>query len=409
MKTTNSDDSNVKILNKDIKKISNLKEKNVFATRMHNVNLGILSFGLGILTLANTWFQYLVVTGDSDPNKIIPFQAVCAAIQLSIIVIILLKWIVDFKTIKVALFEPTETAHLPLLWLLLVSFSTFLFQLAGSDVTGDPENKFLFMFGQILWWIGMIPQILYFGFWWYVMVKNGKFKDIDSSILIPNIGLSVGTAVPANMFANNSIYSVIIPILWLFSFLMYLLCLVLILWRHLFVQPALSEKLAPTIAIIGSGGSLLLATFYGIGVDAHNAGTDQFYDKLFGTNWTIFMIWMLFIVSTMMGFIVYMSIFKYLFAKQFNPNMNSFTFPTAISAGGTLTFAAFSGDMGYGSSLINGLKIVGLIQLCVSTLIHTHLLISNTFATGYALSVSPENYKLDNTKIKKYYLNFLKD
>jgi len=344
------------------------------------IPLSLTAVGLGLTTLGTAWGQYgKGLPGISFDGNWVQYLTIGFAVFF--LGLSLLKVISNPKWFWQAMKNASASAHLPVLFMLIMAVGEF-------TIGQTTIYSSFYYFGLTWWWLGLVLQLAYLGWWLITRALWFDFKDVDAAWYIPMVGIPVACAISPNAIGLQ--YTSFLQGLWYLSFIGFIVFTCLILYRYLFVNPIHTKEL-PAIGIIGAPASLLLVTYYFdfVTVDQGNA------------------IFMFFLAASGISFtwIALISIFK-VFQRKFDPGFAAYSFPLAIGAVARIVFAEWlqATYQGIESGLLSTLKVEALIELIISTIIMIYLVLGFIIHTVTRLTITDEKTIIKLPKVINYFV-----
>lgn len=337
---------------------------------------GFISLALAFGALGTGWTQYAHIhNGQSFSFSATWVPEFTQFFVCLFTLLITLKMIFNRKWFKDDLIKnQIASPHFGVYPLVLTSIGEFIlpYQKHVGDVYSN--SGVVYVLGMFFWYIGFIIQILFFFYWIYLESKNFKWENIDASWYVPPVALAGACTNPAWL---GSGYKNFVQTWWYIVFVIFLVCLVFMWYRYLFIKGHESEL--PSIGILSSVNSFMLLTYSG----AYTGSNIQF-----GT------VFFLGATSLTLTLIIYVTMFK-TFRGKFNAGLASYSFPLSASAAARLVFAGYMFQYTNNVGIYNFFLIWGFIELIIATIVNVYLFVGLTAVT---VKGAISNYKIEVAK-----------
>ncbi|MFB0918477.1 MAG: TDT family transporter [Clostridiaceae bacterium] len=285
--------------------------------------LPISGTALGITSLGN-----LLRTYSED------LRTVLGIIAFILIFFLIVKFILFTKPCLEAMENPVVGGTMATFPMTIMVLSTYIAQFKPI--------------GMIVWYIGLILQIIHIIWFSLKFIKNFTMKKVFPTWFIAFVGIAVAplTAGP------HGTVSISMYFFW-FAFAAYFI-LVCVVGYRVFVLKDIPDPAKPTLAIFAAPGSLLLAAYI-------SAAPQK--------------------ISTIIYILLFISLLFYVYAlfmvlgqitKKFTPAFSSFTFPMAISG---LAIKLTNGYFVKAGTPIQLLKSIVPVQELIAALVIAYVLI----------------------------------
>lgn len=248
--------------------------------------------------------------GNLLASEVHPYlQYILTTIAVIILIMILIKKLAHFQTLKSEIANPVAGSFVP------------AFDMALMVVASITAERYLLL-GQALWYIAIVLHVIFAVSFFYIRCKDFEFNQILPSWYVPPVGIVVACVTSGPMHAQQ-----LAQIIFYFGFGFYCLMLPVMMYRLIFGN-RINDAQLPSFAIMGAPASLCLAGY--LTVFPHPS---------------LQIIGMLLPLGLMMTGLVYLSIVRINPLRiGFIPIYASFTFPLSIGATALIKYSHFIGQ-----------------------------------------------------------------
>lgn len=369
-----------------MKNLKYQKASNIFG----KIPAGVSGVGLGVAGLSNalnsqlnssfikTYFNVSKSVCDDLSLAGFIIQSILISITIIAFILILLKMITSFETIKKEMKDELVSSYLPTEAMCLASIAYYIGIVSTRNIN-NPDNLPIVNAGTIIATIMDVLAIALHIFFMVAFLINVLFKHsikkgyAYSSWLVPVCGIALSCSFEPKLgfLIPNEFYQ----ITWYFALAFFIILFPYILYKHLFFE-RIDESKISSMAIFFAAPNLLL-----------NGLINLFVEKDYYTDTFISIFAIILMICSFIGSLFfYGSLFKCLKIK-FNFSFAAFTFPSAVGALATIKM----GDYVYENSLIDAkippignalhilVTIFGIIFLIVSIIVVSYIFIKYVF------------------------------
>lgn len=297
-----------------------------YISMLENYPIGMMGAGLGFVTLANAYASQHV---GFLRIYAIYFEIIAAILMLSRFIIFPKSIWKDLKNPVAASFYGT------------IDMGLFL-------VAAYYHHRFPSVTGG-LWVFCVLLHCTFIVIYSFFRIKNHNFSEVIPSWFVTYVGIATGAMTYLGLgnveVAKATAYFGTVSYLVLYPFMLY----------KIFFKKIEEPKIT-TVGIIGAPAALVLGALMSVYKDIN-----------------IYFFWFLVITLLFNILIAYYFAIK-LFFKKFNPGLAAFTFPLAVS-----TLVTFKADLylkHHGMGGIGIFKIIGYIELIITTIIIAYVIIN---------------------------------
>ena len=294
------------------------------AKRLNNVPVAVGGLALGIAGLGGALGLVFNPT----------FKYTAATIAGVLLLVILFKQLLNFKTLVSDISHPVTGSYIP----------TFAM---GVMVISDSLVSYNVDLGRTLWYGAIALHIIYATSFFYYRFKDFDLNHMLPSWFVPPVGIVIACVTATHMGANDLAHDI-----FYVGLILYAVLLPVMFYRLMFGEK-IQEAQLPSFGIIGAPASVLLAGYITSFGNLDSCTAVHPDATILGGLLTL---------SLLMTSIVYISMTRINHYRiAFNPLYASFTFPLAIGATAVIKYGMLTKSSVW--------TVVGEIELIIASVV----------------------------------------